>query len=317
VNSGPPMDETEYLLGMVRRYELANDPWLTALRYLGVGYVKWYGGDADGAAEEFAAGVAQLRAVGERWALATTLAASADLADAQGDLARASALTDEALAVAAQLDAPAEVAELLCRRADRRIAAGDLVAARADYERAARLARRSGAAELFAATDAGLGVLARLEGDLVRARGMLEAALANCPTDGFGPAAIRTMIMVELGRIAEQAGSPAEAEASYRRALDNSLRQLSPYTAAEAVYALADLSLRNGDAETAATLLGTVHLLNSGIGPARPVTTELAARVRDGAGPGYDAAYERGQQMDHESLRAFVAGRGPTGFPGR
>ena len=65
--------------------------------YLGVGYIKWYGGDADGAAEEFDAGVAQLRVMGERWALATTLSASADLADAQGDLARASALTDEAL----------------------------------------------------------------------------------------------------------------------------------------------------------------------------------------------------------------------------
>lgn len=304
VNSGPPMDETEYLLAAMRRYEQTDDPWLTALLHLGVGYIKWYGGDPDAAEVEFETGAAQLRAIGERWGLATTLSASADLADARGDLARAAALTDEALELAAQLDAPAEVADLLCRRADRRIAAGDLAAARSDYEQAARLARRSGAAELFAATDAGLALLARLAGDVESARRLLDSALSNCPTEGFGPGATRTMILVEKGR---GATDPAEAEAWFRQALDNSLRQLSPYTGADAVYALAELSLRRGDAEMAATLLGTVHLLSSGVGPARPASSELAGLVREAAGPAYDEAFARGRQMDHEALRVFVS----------
>ncbi|GIJ68905.1 BTAD domain-containing putative transcriptional regulator [Virgisporangium ochraceum] len=307
VNSGPPIDDADYILALSRRWQRLTDPWLRALMHLGLGYIKWYAGDADGAGREFEAGIAELRTIGERWGLATMLSASADLADARGDLARAAALTDEAMAVAAQLDAPAEVADLLCRRADRRIAAGDLEAARADYEQASRLAHRSGAAELFAATDAGLAVLARLGGELDRARSLLDAALENCPTEGFGPSATRTMILVELGRVAEARDLPDEAEAWYRRALDNSLRQLSPYTAADAVYALAELSLRRGDAETAATLVGTAHLLSIGVGLARPAPAELANRVREAAGPAFESAFSRGRQMDHDALRAFVS----------
>jgi predicted ATPase/DNA-binding SARP family transcriptional activator len=236
VVSGPPLNEAEALLSLARSQASGGDPWMRALSYLGLGYIKWYGGDGDGAA-----------------------------------------------------------------------AAGDFAAARADYEQAARLARRSGAAELFAATDAGLAALARLRGDLAGARELLDAALASCPTEGFGPSATRTTILVELGRVAEARDAPAEAEAWYRQALDNSLRQFSPYTAADAVYALAGLSLRRGDAESAATLLGTAHLLSTGIGPARPAAPELTVAVRAAAGPAYDEAYERGRRMDHEALRAFVS----------
>jgi predicted ATPase/DNA-binding SARP family transcriptional activator/tetratricopeptide (TPR) repeat protein len=309
VNSGPPMNDSDYLMGMTTRYRRGGDPWLLALMHLGLGYIKWYAGDADGADAEFVTSTEQLREIGERWGLATTLSASSDLADAGGDLVRAARLTDEALAVAAQLDAPAEVADLLCRRADRRIAAGDLALARADYERASALARRSGAAELFAQTDAGMAVLARLAGDLDGARSLLDAALASCPAEGFGPTATRTRILVERGRLAEARAAPAEAEAWYRRALEHSLWQLSPYTGADAVYALAELSLRRGDPESAATLLGTAQLLSNGIGPARAVTTELAAAVRSAAGAAFPAAFDRGRAMNAEALQAFVAGR--------
>jgi len=110
---------------------------------------------------------------------------------------------------------------------------------------------------------------------------------------------------VELGRIAEDRDALADAEAWYRRALRNTLRQLNPYSGAEAVYALASVSLRRGDAEGAATLLGTAHLLS---GPVRPLPEDLAAAVRSAAGPAYDDAYERGRQMEPEALRAFVSG---------
>jgi len=50
---------------------------------MGMAYIHWIGGDRTSAAREFDEAIAVLRVIGERWGLATTLSASADLADAR------------------------------------------------------------------------------------------------------------------------------------------------------------------------------------------------------------------------------------------
>jgi predicted ATPase/DNA-binding SARP family transcriptional activator len=309
INNGPPVDDSTYLVEAYRRHLSQHDePWLAALMHMGMGYIRWIGGDRRSAAEEFDAAIALLRVIGERWGLATTLSASADLADAQGDFARAAALTDEALALAAELEAPAEVAEMLCRRGERQLAAGAVDAARADFERGLALARRAGVADTVAAAHLGLATLARrVDGDRERARELLEAALAQCPTEGYGPSLIRTGILVEYGRVAELDGHLSIAAAWYRQALDAGARQQNAYAGAEALHGLAGLALRRGAADEAAVLLGAAETLDNGLGPARPgVAALLDAVAAELTAPVLDAALARGRAMTREEIRAAV-----------
>jgi tetratricopeptide (TPR) repeat protein len=308
VNNGPPVDDTAEMIEAYRRQVSRNeDPWLTALMHLGVGYIRWIGGDRDGAAEQFDAGIALLRVIGERWGLATTLSASADLADARGDFARAAALTEEALELAAQLDAPSEVAELLCRRGERRLAAGTVDAARGDFERALGLARRAGAADTVAFAQLGLAMIARRAGDRVRARDLLDAALARCPTEGFGPASVRTGILVEYGRVAELDGHLSIAAAWYRQGLAASARQQNVYAGADALHGLAGLALRRGAAEDATVLLAAAGTLDNGLGPARPEADTLLERAVAALAPRVSAAaLARGRAMTREEVQAYA-----------
>ena len=329
INNGPPVDDTTYLVDTYQRHVAQRDePWLTALMHMGMAYIHWIGGDRTSAAREFDEAIAVLRVIGERWGLATTLSASADLADAQGDFARAAVLTDEALELAAELDAPAEVAELLCRRGERLLAAGAVDAARADYERGLALARRSGGAENVAAAQLGLAMLARqADGDRERARALLEAALAQCPTEGYGPTLVRTGILVEYGRIAELDGHLAIAAAWYRQGLDAAARQRNAYAGAEALHGLAGLALRRGGhaigasginaaeeaavlmgaAEEAAVLMGAAEALDNGMGPARPGAAALLdAIAAELPAPLLEAALARGRAMTRDEVRAYV-----------
>src|SRR5262249_58694783 len=88
--------------------------------------------------------LARFREAGDRWGLAQALDALATFADVRGDSVQAIALTDQALDVIGQLGTVEELADLRNRRADRLLAAGDLDAARVDYERALELSRRIG-----------------------------------------------------------------------------------------------------------------------------------------------------------------------------
>jgi tetratricopeptide (TPR) repeat protein len=308
VNNGPPVDNAAEMIEAYRRQvSQTEDPWLTALMHLGVGYIRWIGGDRDGAADQFDAGIALLRMIGERWGLATTLSASADLADARGDFARAAALTEEALELAAQLDAPSEVAELLCRRGERRLAAGTADCAREDFERALGLARRAGAADTVAFAQLGLATLARQAGDRARAKGLLEAALAQCPTEGFGPASVRTSILVEYGRVAELDGHLSIAAAWYRQGLAAGARQQNVYAGADALHGLAGLALRRGAAEDATVLLAAAGTLDNGMGPARPEADALLERAVATLPPRVSAAaLARGRAMTREEVQAYA-----------
>jgi tetratricopeptide (TPR) repeat protein len=246
--------------------------------------------------------------IGERWALATTLSASSDLADAQGDLARAAALTDEALELATQLEAPAEMAELLCRRGSRSLATGNLDAAHDDFERAGELARRAGSAEAVAMTHLGLAMLARRRGERERTRAELEAALASCPAEGFGPAAARTRILVEYGLLAELDGHLSIAAAWYRQGVEASLPQPNANAAADALLGLAGLARRAGHAERAAVLVGAAEVVGNGMGPARPEAATLLADLRTALpGPALTAALARGRAMNRAQIHAFAA----------
>ncbi|WP_440986419.1 ATP-binding protein, partial [Streptomyces venezuelae] len=110
------------------------EPWARATARYVSGFGPLGEGDTERAERAFGTAVEGFRALGDRWGTALALDALAGLAGGRGDLARATALTDEALALTERIGALEDSADLLVNRGDQRIGR-DAAAARADYER--------------------------------------------------------------------------------------------------------------------------------------------------------------------------------------
>ncbi|MGW4242125.1 BTAD domain-containing putative transcriptional regulator [Nocardia sp. NPDC004722] len=156
------------------------DAWSQAFLRMGDGMGLLMSGRAEESEPEFAAALAGFRAIGDRWAIAATLDKLAVVAEQRGDRAASLALIDDAVAVNAELGWAADMADLLTRRGDILLGAADagrdVEAARADYQRAADLARSTGAIDMYAGALRGLGDVARTE-DFEAARRYYAAAL--------------------------------------------------------------------------------------------------------------------------------------------
>ncbi|MEQ4722299.1 BTAD domain-containing putative transcriptional regulator [Nonomuraea sp. B19D2] len=190
------------------------EPWVRAVAE----YVWGFGllGEGDDAAERgFGAAVEGFRSIGDRWGTALALDMLASLAGARGDRATAIALTDEALTLTEQLGALEDSADLLVNRGDH-LAGDDAAAARADYARAADLARRAGSASTLAAALRGLGDIALLEQDRAEAERLYAEALDRIDPYWIRSLGNRVRALAGLGRVAEARGDHATARSRYR-----------------------------------------------------------------------------------------------------
>ncbi|MGW2641304.1 ATP-binding protein [Streptomyces sp. NPDC001348] len=197
-----------------------SDPWVRAAAR----YVSAFGplgeGDTADAEVAFRTAVEEFRALGDRWGAALALDALAGLAAGRGDRDRAVALTDEALGLAEQLGALEDCADLLVNRGDHRVHA-DPAAARADYTRAADLARRAGSPPALAAARRGLADLALLERDPATAEDLYTRALEELAPHWVKGLGNRVRTLAGLGRIAEARGDHTAALARYREAAES------------------------------------------------------------------------------------------------
>jgi predicted ATPase/DNA-binding SARP family transcriptional activator len=257
--TGPPADGPLTITDMVERWGpiFGDDPWIHALGSTGVGLMLLFHGRVEEAEREIAASLAGFRAIGERWGMMLALAATAEFADGRGDHVAAAAPMDEALRLAEELGSTVDMADLLRTRGDGRVFAGDLDVARADYERSAVLARRSGATEMVAAAHLGLAEVARRRGDLAAARRWCAEALAECPTGWFSADATRFGVLVANGRLALDEGDEAAARAWYGRALSAMAGVRTMPVVVEAVDGLVALS----PPDRASLLLGAAAAL--------------------------------------------------------
>jgi predicted ATPase/DNA-binding SARP family transcriptional activator len=240
--AGPP--EEDAITVMRELFRDSQDPWLEGLMRFGMGFIVLYtGGALADAQREAELALARFRETGDRWGLAQALDALATFADVRGDSAMAIELTDQALAVIGQLGTLEELADLRTRRADRLLAAGDLEAAHADYERALELARRAGMPAAQALARSGLGEIARRRGDLAEARRLNEAALSGSTMDWVNLGA-RAHVLTALGRVAEDEGDAERAGTLYREAVELAMDSRMPAAAEEATAGLARLGVQ-------------------------------------------------------------------------
>ncbi|MGW7824890.1 ATP-binding protein [Streptomyces puniciscabiei] len=204
---------------LITPHRTASDPWLRAIAQ----YVTAFGalGQDDPATAERAlhAAVDAFRAAGDRWGTALALDALAAVAGARGDQGQAATHTEEALVLTEQLGATADTADLLVARADH-LAGTDPGAARADYERAAALARRAGSPSCLAAALRGLGDLALRDGDPTGAERLYQQALQRLDPHWIRSLGNRVRTLAGLANVAEARGDSAAARRHYRRAAE-------------------------------------------------------------------------------------------------
>lgn len=306
IANGPPVDMSQSLVASESWDEvLGTDPWSRSLAALGIGMMWMLERQHDRARSQFEIALAGFRALGERWGTILSLTSVIDIAYREGDHTSTEAV-DEALGLADELDSTLDMAELLRTRADGRISVGDLVGAGADYQQVVELAVPAGAPELLAAAHYGLGEIARIRGDLDRARELCEQALAECPTGWFGAEGVRLGVLGTLGRIAEATGDVATARRHYREVLVSTQGIWEQETVSTAVEGLVGPVLRDGDAERAALLLGAIAVLQAGAASATgagPVADATRARL---GGAAYERIVARGAGMSREQASALL-----------
>ncbi len=196
------------------------EPWARAVAHYMSGFGAMGEGDAAAAAQVFGTAVEEFRSLGDRWGTALALDMLAGLAAGRGDRARAIALTDHALTLTDQLGAQEDSADLLVNRADH-LAAADTEAARADYAKAADLARRAGSTTCLAAALRGLGDIALQEGDLDEAERLYTEAVERIDPHWIKSLGNRVRTLAGLGRVAEARGDHTTARTRYRQAAEN------------------------------------------------------------------------------------------------
>ncbi|GIH24562.1 SARP family transcriptional regulator [Acrocarpospora phusangensis] len=286
----------------IERGRVAADPWQAAIGQVVWGYSRLMTRDAAAAGEAFGTAARAFRALGDRWGTALALDALASLAYLRDDPGEAIVLTGEAIAATERLGALEDVADLLCNRGDYRVhqavhqarSAAILAEARADYERAAEIARRAGSPTYLAAAMTGLGDIARLGGDLAGARRLYEQALERFQAGWLKSTRSRFNTLMGLGQVAEASGAPGEARVWYVRAVEAALAGPLP-EGARAIDALAGIALAGNDAEAAARLLGAATVLR---GDARPGPAKLADSARAALGDSpYQTAYLAGTRL--------------------
>ncbi|MFB7720572.1 BTAD domain-containing putative transcriptional regulator [Nocardia sp. NPDC056100] len=290
------------------RQLFGSDPWSQAFVRLGDGLGLFMSGRAAESEPEFLAALAGFRSIGDRWAIAATLDKLTAVAELRGDHGTALTLIDEAIAMGTELGMVADIADLLSRRGD--ICAGGDEAerdrARADYERAAELARTIGASDMRANALRGLGDLA-LDTDRVAARAHYEAALSLPADNSIGAAESRARTLIGLGRLSIAEQDAGQAFSHYRAALDLAVdNSLSP-VAASAVEQMAAASFETGAVEATAVLLGAAEGMRGLTRTGDSEVSDLAEQCRKILGDrDFEAAFSRGVALPVDQAVALA-----------
>ncbi|MEZ0113502.1 putative ATPase/DNA-binding SARP family transcriptional activator [Catenulispora sp. EB89] len=234
------------------------DPWVRALARLQMGKVRVMFGqsgmDADAYLET---ALAEFQALGERFGISFALTELAERIAVRGEYVRACELYERAIAAVTEAGAPEEVIRMRARQALLSWMAGDRDGSAASIAEAGRWAQRvtwpSALAELaLAKVD-----LARWAGDLEQAREQLALAtsLLGAEAELSNFRATRSDL---LSRVSDDLG---EARVHSAAALAAATETGLPMAIASVVVGVADLALRQGQAEQAARLIGAAAAL--------------------------------------------------------
>ena len=184
------------------------DPWVRAAALAASGHLALNRGQLQAAAADLGRAHADFTVIGDRWGLILSLAGLSEVAMARDDPDEAVRVLEEARGLAADGLHGNFADMMLVKLGQARARQGDIDAARADLERAVRLAERIGEGDDQAAGYLELAELARRTAEPGRAAELVQRALQITEANPRRPgmAAIAATAYGKLGCLAEQGG---------------------------------------------------------------------------------------------------------------
>jgi hypothetical protein len=299
------------------RYVTARDPWLRAVGHV---YLSSYAqslGQLDGAEDTCRAGLAELRALGERWGVAVALTQLAEFTELRADHATSIAAITEAVGIGREIGVWGDLTYVEGRLAVIHARAGDLDRAQQEIGQVQRAVQaRGGQVDTDRWVAFMLAELASRAGDYAEAARCCEAVL----TTVAGNAArwwqsLRAIVKARLAVAVLKGGHPGRCAQLLTESLDAAAAwrehpALATVLDACAVYALGPGSHGEGDraaAERAARLLGAAHAIRGAFDESSLDAPPARAQARAILGPAaFAAAYESALDCTYESALALV-----------
>nr|WP_237418231.1 BTAD domain-containing putative transcriptional regulator [Actinomadura rayongensis] len=302
------------VLPALRALRADPDPWVRGVAAFACGQIAGNFGRTARLAGHYASAEEAFRTAGDRWGLAFTLDARAELLARAGEHRAAVRLLTEALRLQESLG-EGEAANPFSRTklANSLFLAGERDRAAAVLRDGRRRAERAGAPEGAALMTYWLGVLALRLGrrDEARARfAAAEAAAARLT----GPPQFHATVLTSAALLDLADGDGAAARDRCDRAVRAAVAALDYPVLAHALGGAAALALHDGDAVRAAELLGTAEALRGGPDLALADVTAVDTAVRAALGePAFAAARDRGRAVTFADV---AAASGPARTPG-
>ncbi len=245
--------------------------------------------------------------LGDRWGQLQSVVPLATLAGTGGDYARAERLLHDALAIAEDLELTTQVASLLSHLGRIALLTGAGEEARRLHERARRIAAEQGYGFGVIHAELGLSLAARAEGDLAGA----EALLLRI-RDWYAEVSSEqgnSLVLAELGFVAELRGDADAARALHERALEAALPTGDARAVALPLEGLAGAAALAGNAERSALLLGAASAARASVGMPLPPAERgdvdrITAAARAALGEeAFAEAFERGGTLGPSAFR--------------
>jgi predicted ATPase/DNA-binding SARP family transcriptional activator len=289
------------------------DPWVRAARRALAGHLALHEGEIESAGRDLGEGYSLFAELGDRWGLIVSLTGLAEVAIARGRASEAVRTLEEARGYAAQGLGSHWGQTMRVPLGRARARAGDLAGARADLEQGVRFAEQIGEADDAASGYIELAELARRDGDLAAACGLLQqaASIAERNPRPDMPA-VAAAAFSRLGSVAEQEGDLSAAAGWHQRAIGALAGIATPMLPvnpplALAVEGIAALAAARGEHSRAAELLGLAHTLHGFDDDASLEVARARAAISASLDPAEaEAAYARGRKLGRADALALV-----------
>jgi hypothetical protein len=255
---------------------------------------------------DFRSGASILAETGERWGQAVALGGLAMLEGWQGEHAAAVGHYRRSRELLVAFGSTEDEVQFRLFVARELWLAGEREAARDELSRAVPDAERLGLPELRAFAAYAAGDLARLDGRPGAAREALLRAVELAAAPGVAQQ-LRAVAATGLGYLAGAEGDLDAARDWHARALAAARFSADAPVIGGTLAGLADLALREGDAERAAELLGASCAIRGSTDRSVPDEERVADAARSVLGDTrYGEAYQRGQRVTLDTLAALV-----------
>ncbi|MEU9606835.1 BTAD domain-containing putative transcriptional regulator [Streptomyces sp. NPDC048057] len=292
----------DLVLRALMTFRALGDAWGTAAALASRAFQAKLRGDFDAVREQGERSLAIFRDLGDGWGQLQAMVPLQTHAEVVGDYPLAGRLYRDGLRIAEDLGLWPEVSFQLSGLGRIALLTGDLAQAREYHERARRMAVEQSDAFGEQYAEIGLGMGARREGRLAAAEEHLEAVLRLHREQRYEPG-VPSLILAELGFVAEARGESAKARQLQQQGLVAARAAGDPRAVALALEGLAGAQLASGRAVHAAELLGAAARARASVGVPLPLgergdvdRVSAGARARLGA-EGYAEAFGRGEEL--------------------